>query len=172
MKLKMKIKVIIDLLMTILLLLLMAFQITGQEFHEWFGAGMLALFLAHNILNFKWYKSLFKGKYSIVRVLRVTVNFTILFSILCLAYSGTEMVSFISGYGRTYVTDDLAPHCGGGVDLVADFCASGIHAGGRGREVRHDDICGFYVDIPRWGGVSVRRASWNRSTWRMAGHGM
>lgn len=43
MKLKMKIKVIIDLLMTILLLLLMAFQITGQEFHEWFGAGMLVL---------------------------------------------------------------------------------------------------------------------------------
>ena len=44
MNLKMKIKVIIDFLMTILLLLLMAFQITGQEFHEWFGAGMLVLF--------------------------------------------------------------------------------------------------------------------------------
>lgn len=98
MKLKMKIKVIIDLLMTILLLLLMAFQITGQEFHEWFGAGMLALFLAHNILNFKWYKSLFKGKYSIVRVLRVTVNFALLFSILCLAYSGIVMSHYVFGF--------------------------------------------------------------------------
>lgn len=95
MKLKMKIKVIIDLLMTILLLLLMAFQITGQEFHEWFGAGMLALFLAHNILNFKWYKSLFKGKYSIVRALRVVVNFALLFSILCLAYSGIVMSCYV-----------------------------------------------------------------------------
>ncbi len=46
MKFKMKIKVVIDLFMTILLLLLMTFQITGQEFHEWFGAGMLVLFLA------------------------------------------------------------------------------------------------------------------------------
>lgn len=94
----MKLKVIIDLLMTILLLLLMAFQITGQEFHEWFGAGMLALFLAHNILNFKWYKSLFKGKYSIVRVLRVTVNFALLFSILCLAYSGIVMSHYVFGF--------------------------------------------------------------------------
>lgn len=46
MKLKMKIKVFIDFLMTMLLLLLMAFQITGQEFHEWFGAGMLVLLTA------------------------------------------------------------------------------------------------------------------------------
>ena len=59
MNFKMKIKVIIDFFMIILLFLLMAFQITGQEFHEWFGAGMLVLFLAHNILNFKWYGSLF-----------------------------------------------------------------------------------------------------------------
>lgn len=34
MNLKRKIKTIIDSLMTILLLLLMAFQITGQEFHR------------------------------------------------------------------------------------------------------------------------------------------
>ena len=42
---KMKIKMGIDLLMTVLLLLLMAYQITGQELHEWLGAGVLVLFL-------------------------------------------------------------------------------------------------------------------------------
>ncbi len=51
MQTKMKIKIGIDLLMTVLLLLLMAYQITGQELHEWFGAGELLLFLLHNILN-------------------------------------------------------------------------------------------------------------------------
>lgn len=91
----MKIKVIIDFLMTVLLLLLMAFQITGQEFHEWFGAGMLVLFLAHNILNFKWYKSLCRGKYSIIRVMRLVVNFAVLFSMLCLAYSGIIMSHYV-----------------------------------------------------------------------------
>lgn len=95
MKLKRKIKVIIDFLMTILLLLLMAFQITGQELHEWFGAGMLVLFLVHNILNVKWYRSLFKGKYSIIRVMRMIVNFAVLLSMLCLAYSGIVMSHFV-----------------------------------------------------------------------------
>lgn len=95
MNLKRKIKVTIDLFMTILLLLLMAFQITGQEFHEWFGAGMLVLFLAHNILNFKWYRSLFKGKYSILRVMRMIVNFAVLLSMLCLAYSGIVMSHYV-----------------------------------------------------------------------------
>jgi len=95
MNFRMKIKVTIDLFMTILLLLLMAFQITGQEFHEWFGAGMLVLFLVHNILNFKWYRSLFKGKYSIIHVMRMIVNFAILFSMLCLAYSGIVMSHYV-----------------------------------------------------------------------------
>lgn len=95
MNLRMKIKVIIDLFITILLLLLMAFQITGQEFHEWFGAGMLVLFLVHNILNFKWYRSLFKGKYSIIRVMRMIVNFAVLLSIMCLAYSGMVLSHYV-----------------------------------------------------------------------------
>lgn len=98
MRLKMKIKAIIDFLMTILLLLLMAFQITGQEFHEWFGVGMLVLFLAHNILNFKWYRSLFRGKYSIIRVLQMTINFAVLLSMLCLAYSGIVMSNYVFGF--------------------------------------------------------------------------
>ena len=95
MNVKIKIKITIDFLMTILLLLLMAFQITGQEFHEWFGAGMLVLFLVHNILNFKWYRSLFKGKYSRISVLQTTVNFAVLLSMLCLAYSGIVMSHYV-----------------------------------------------------------------------------
>lgn len=39
MKPKMKVKMGTDVLMTVLLICLMAYQITGQELHEWFGAG-------------------------------------------------------------------------------------------------------------------------------------
>lgn len=35
--------IVVDFFMTILLLLLMAFQVAGQEFHEWLGAGMPVL---------------------------------------------------------------------------------------------------------------------------------
>lgn len=91
MKLKMKIKIGIDFLMTVLLLLLMAYQVVGETLHEWFGAAMLVLFLVHNILNIKWYKSLFKGKYKPVRILGTVLNFAVLVSILSLGYSGIVM---------------------------------------------------------------------------------
>lgn len=48
-----KIKMIIDLFMTLFLLVLMAYQITGEKLHEWFGAGMVVLFLIHNFLNIR-----------------------------------------------------------------------------------------------------------------------
>ena len=88
MQTKMKIKTGIDLLMTVLLLLLMAYQITGQELHEWFGAGELLLFLLHNILNMKWYGNLFKGKYRLPRIIQTIVNFGVLITMLCLGFSG------------------------------------------------------------------------------------
>lgn len=85
---KRNLKMGIDLLMTVILLCLMAYQITGQVLHEWFGTGMLVLFLAHNILNIRWYGSLFRGKYRLLRIIQTVVNFSVLASMLCLAYSG------------------------------------------------------------------------------------
>ena len=98
MKRNLKIKVVIDVCMTVLLLLLMAFQITGQQFHEWFGAGMLVLFLVHNILNYRWYKNLLKGRYNIIRILQTVINFEVLVSMLCLAYSGIVMSNYVFGF--------------------------------------------------------------------------
>lgn len=91
MQTKMKMKTGIDLLMTVLLILLMAYQITGQELHEWFGTGMLVLFLVHNILNIKWYGSLFKGKYRLLRIIQTVLNFSVLITMLCLGFSGIVM---------------------------------------------------------------------------------
>lgn len=56
MKPKKKIKRRIDFLMTVILLLLMAYQITGQELHEWFGVEMFVLMSIH--LDFHWSKIL------------------------------------------------------------------------------------------------------------------
>lgn len=85
---KLKIKMGIDLLMTVLLLCLMAYQVTGQKLHEWFGTGMLVLFLLHNILNIRWYGSLFKGKYTLLRTMQTIINISVLISMLCLGFSG------------------------------------------------------------------------------------
>lgn len=91
MKNRKQIKIGIDILMSVLLLFLMAFQVTGDKYHEWIGAGMLVLFLAHNILNAGWYHSLFKGKYSVARVLRTIINLAVLIAIILTGYSGIVM---------------------------------------------------------------------------------
>lgn len=88
---KLKIKTGIDFLMTVLLLLSVSYQITGQKLHEWFGVGMLLLFILHNILNRKWYQNLFKGKYRMIRIIQTIINFSIFLSMLCLGFSGVVM---------------------------------------------------------------------------------
>ncbi|MDD2957157.1 MAG: DUF4405 domain-containing protein [Lachnospiraceae bacterium] len=95
MKPKIKIKIGIDLLMTVLLLFLMTYQIIGQELHEWIGAGMLVLFLLHNILNIRWYGNLFKGKYTLLRALQVLINMSVLVSMLCLGFSGIVLSRYV-----------------------------------------------------------------------------
>ena len=49
---------------------------------------MLVLFISHNILNVKWYRNLFKGKYSGFRILQTVVNLALLLCMLSLMISG------------------------------------------------------------------------------------
>lgn len=88
MKKKTVCKIIIDMIMTILLLFLMARQLTGDSAHEWLGAGMLILWIAHHILNRSWYGCLFKGRYTPARILQTVINFAVFLSMLGLMVSG------------------------------------------------------------------------------------
>ncbi len=81
-------KMVIDMIMTGLLLLLMARQLTGDSAHEWLGAAMLILWIAHHVLNRNWYSHLFKGKYTPVRILQTVTNFAVLLSMFGLMTSG------------------------------------------------------------------------------------
>ena len=85
------IKRIVDAVLTALLLLLMAYQVTGDVLHEWLGIGMTATLVLHHILNCKWYKSVFKGKYSPYRIVMTAVNTLLLVSIALTALSGMSM---------------------------------------------------------------------------------
>ena len=85
------IKRIVDAVLTVLLLFLMAFQVTGDVLHEWLGIGMTVTLVLHNILNRKWYKAVFKGKYSPYRITMTAVNSLMLVSIALTALSGMSM---------------------------------------------------------------------------------
>ncbi len=92
---KSKFRIIIDFIMTVVLLCLMAYQIVGQELHEWLGTFMLVLFIIHSVLNIRWYGSLFKGKYRALRIFQTLVNLAVLGSILCLGYSGIILSRYV-----------------------------------------------------------------------------
>lgn len=74
-KIELTIKIAADIAMIVLFLFLMGYHLFENVSHEWFGASVFALFLLHNALNYRWYKNLFKGKYTAVRIFQTAVNF-------------------------------------------------------------------------------------------------
>ena len=85
---KRKLQIVIDLCMALLLPLLMAYSLIGETVHEWLGTAMLLLFVAHHILNYRWFRTLFKGRYKPVRILNTAVNLLLLIDILFQGVSG------------------------------------------------------------------------------------
>ncbi len=92
--------------MTVLLLGLMAYQVTGEEAHEWIGAGMTMLVILHQILNRRWFTSVFKGRYSPYRISLTAVNILLVLSFILTAFCGMSMSTYAVPflYGMTKVS--------------------------------------------------------------------
>ena len=86
-----RLRLVIDLVMVILLPLLMAYSLIGEAFHEVAGSVMLGLFIAHHILNRRWYGALFKGKYNAKRIFQTVLNMLLLVFMILQPISGILM---------------------------------------------------------------------------------
>lgn len=86
-----KIRMAADMLMVILLPLLMAYSLIGESLHEWFGIVMFAVFFFHHFLNWRWYKNLTKGSYTIRRIVLTITNGLLLMLMIALPVSGMFM---------------------------------------------------------------------------------
>lgn len=95
MKTKTNLKLAVDMIMTLLLLLLMGYQFWSETAHEWIGVGMFALFIAHHILNFGWYKSIFKGKYTASRIVTLCIDLLVLLAMLAQMFSGIVISRYV-----------------------------------------------------------------------------
>ena len=84
-------RTILDAAMVLLLPLLMAYSLIGEAFHEVAGTLMLALFILHHWLNRRWWKSLFRGKYSLHRFFRTALNLLLLLFMICQPLCGILM---------------------------------------------------------------------------------
>ena len=93
-----KLKRAVDILMTAAVLILMGYQFWGEKAHEWVGAGIFVLFAAHHVLNWKWYKNLFRGKYPPMRVLQAGIDILTLISMLVLMYSGVVLSRYVFSF--------------------------------------------------------------------------
>lgn len=104
MKAKKKLGMIIDIAMTIGLLLCMSYLMIGEALHEWIGMAMLLLFIVHHFLNWRWFITFWKGKYTIQRWLQTLVDLALLVCMLGLMISGIMMsrhvIPFISIQGN------------------------------------------------------------------------
>lgn len=87
----MLIRLVIDLCMTVLMLVALAYQITGNAIHELVGVLLYSLFITHNILNRRWYKTIFKGKHNVRRILSIVVNLLFLVSMAVVMISSVPI---------------------------------------------------------------------------------
>ena len=60
--------------MTLGLWFLMGYHLWGERAHEWVGAGTLALFLVHHLLNRRWYPGLARGPRTVLQRLTALVD--------------------------------------------------------------------------------------------------
>lgn len=77
------IRITVDAGMYILFLLLMGYHLFENLHHEILGATVFVLFFIHNGLNWRWYKNLFKGKYTLSRSLQTACNLLLCVTMLC-----------------------------------------------------------------------------------------
>ena len=91
MKKKQVLRIVTDVLMTAALVLLMSYSLLGEAAHEWIGVAMLALFVTHHVLNRRWFRGLFKGKYTPFRILQTALVLLIFAGMIGSAVSGAVL---------------------------------------------------------------------------------
>jgi hypothetical protein len=88
MTMRLIIRLIIDFVMIILMLFALSYRIIGDVSHEWIGVSLFILFVMHNIINFRWYRQMFKGRYDFRRGLNTAVNLLLLAAMTVLTITG------------------------------------------------------------------------------------
>lgn len=94
------IKICVDVVMYILFLLLMGQYLLRDAPHEWLGIATGIFFILHNALNYKWYKTIFKGKYNAIRIAQTAVNILLLLAVFGCMFSGIFVSQYIFSVGN------------------------------------------------------------------------
>ena len=116
MKSVLKVKMMVDAAMVLVLLLLMGYGLVGEEAHEWIGMGMFFLFLFHHILNRKWLKGMFRGRYTLLRIIQTMLAVLIFLCMIGSMISGLILSRYVFTFLPKY-------HGYEGVEKIHMLCA-------------------------------------------------
>lgn len=98
MKGKSVLKIIVDVLMSVLVLACMSGLLAGDLLHEVFGTILIVAFIVHNIINWRFYTSLFSGKYTLFRITQVVLNILCLVCMVLQAVSGIILSTYVFSF--------------------------------------------------------------------------
>lgn len=101
-------KVIVDGMLIVTLLLSMAYLLIGVDNHEIVGTVFFILFIVHIILNRRWFFSVFKGKYSGMRIFFIGLNFLIFVMMIGLIISGMIFATYTPNFIKTANSIEMA----------------------------------------------------------------
>lgn len=121
------VRIAVDISMAAILLFLLGWHLFGNFPHEILGTGLFVLFSIHNILNFRWYRSLFRGRYTVFRAVQTAV---ILLLWLCIVLTAAS--SLMISRDVWAFLDVPGAAVGRKIHLVATawlFVLSGVHLG-------------------------------------------
>ena len=93
-----KIKIIIDVLMYFLFIILMGHHITDNLIHEILGTILFVLFIVHHLLNYRYYKTVFKGKYNVKRIIITLVDLLLLIDMIGIIVSAINISSDVFSF--------------------------------------------------------------------------
>lgn len=93
-----KLTITVDIMMYIIFIILMGHHITENLIHEILGTTIFVLFIIHHILNYKYYKTIFKGKYTPKRRALLIIDLLLLISMICMIISAINISSDVFSF--------------------------------------------------------------------------
>lgn len=90
----------LDAVMFLLFVISLDFRTTGRKAHEWAGMAFFLLLALHTCWNWRWYGSLFTGKYTPRRVVNTFINLALVAVMAALCLCGILNSRHIFGFSQ------------------------------------------------------------------------
>ena len=91
-------KILVDILMYLLFIILIGHHITENFIHEVLGTILLVLFIIHHILNIRYFKTNFKGKYNTKRTIILILDTSLFLSMIGIIISAINISSEVFAF--------------------------------------------------------------------------